>query len=265
MISVVEVFNAVRDMANQDQKGFVTPVVFNSFAAAAQRNVFSKISDKIVAAKAARARGIDPSDTDSVLIKYKNFMSNYEKTVNISQGSLVNPVDSTVFAEGDSVETQPFAKPKDCYSIISIFDGDSDLGYKNFELVYNTRDMARILRSNLSAPTQEFPVALISNNVEIFPDAASVSDTIKMTYYRIPSSRTILDSTLPANSVDFLSSPRISMSESTAFGSVPDLSSSRNFDLPPDMFPELMEEIVGMIGINLRDPFMVKVAPKVVK
>jgi hypothetical protein len=31
------------------------------------------------------------------------------------------------------------------------------------------------------------------------------------------------------------------------------------------MFPELMEEIVGMIGINLRDPFMVKVAPKVVK
>ena len=31
------------------------------------------------------------------------------------------------------------------------------------------------------------------------------------------------------------------------------------------MFPDLMEEIAGMIGVNLRDAFLVKAAPKVVK
>ena len=40
MISVIEVYNAVRDLANKDQKGFVSPKVFNSFASIAQENVY---------------------------------------------------------------------------------------------------------------------------------------------------------------------------------------------------------------------------------
>ena len=78
MISVVEVYNAIRDMANQDQKGFVTPQIFNSFAAAAQQTVFAKIADKMVGAKNLRLRGGDLAESDSILVKYKNFMSNYE-------------------------------------------------------------------------------------------------------------------------------------------------------------------------------------------
>ena len=149
--------------------------------------------------------------------------------------------------------------------MISVFDVD-DLGsVKNFELVYNSRDMARILRSNLSAPTAEFPVALISNNIELFPDMDEVSDSIRLTYYRTPSSRTILKGTLAANSVDVFSSPNISILSNQVQTAGVDLRNSRNFDLPLDMFPELMEEIVSMIGINLRDPFMAKVAPKAVK
>lgn len=265
MISVIEVYNAVRDMANQDQKGFITPVMFNSFAAAAQRNVFSKIADKAVAAKAARIRGIDLEESDSVLIKYKNFMSNYEKTVNLNQGGY-DSSGGTVFSSGDAVETQPFVKPLDCYTIISIFDGDGDSGYKNFEMVYNSRDMARILRSNLSAPTAEFPVALISNNIEIFPDADSVSDVIKLHYYRVPSSRTIVTGQLRAGSVDPNRSPSVSVfNTGVSSGGAMNPSESRNFDLPEDMFPDLMEEIMSMIGINLRDPLLIKVAPKVVK
>ena len=44
MISVIEVFNAVRDLANKDQKGFVAPSVFNSFAEVAQQNVLRGFS-----------------------------------------------------------------------------------------------------------------------------------------------------------------------------------------------------------------------------
>ena len=264
MISVIEVYNAVRDMANQDQKGFITPVMFNSFAAAAQRNVFSKIADKAVAAKAARIRGVDLEESDSILVKYKNFMSNYEKTVKLQQGSTAVS-SQPVFSSGDAVETQPFAKPLDCYSIISVFDGDADSGYKNFEMVYNSRDMARILRSNLSAPTSEFPVALISNNIEIFPDDDSISDDIRLHYYRVPSSRTVVSGILPAGAVDPNRSPSVSVfNTSVSNEGVMNPSESRNFDLPEDMFPELMEEIMNMIGINLRDPLLIKVAPKVV-
>lgn len=261
MISVVEVYNAVRDMANQDQKGFITPQVFNSFAAAAQRNVFAKIADKMVAAKNARLRGIDLAESDSVLVKYKNFMSNYEKTTVLSG---VAQTSDSVFGSDPEVSTTAYSKPSDCYSVISVFDTE-DGQVKAFELVHNTRDIGRILRSNLSAPTAEFPVALISNHIEIFPDPEDISDSIRLTYYRVPSSRTILTGLLPANSVDKISSPRIaSLSNSGEFGNY-DLRNSRNFDLPPDMFPELMEEISSMVGINLRDPFFTKVAPKAVK
>ena len=138
--------------------------------------------------------------------------------------------------------------------MISVFDVD-DLGsVKNFELVYNSRDMARILRSNLSAPTAEFPVALISNNIELFLTwmkflTASGLPTIELHPLELYSG------TLAANSVDVFSSPNISILSNQVQTAGVDLRNSRNFDLPLDMFPELMEEIVSMIGINLRDPY----------
>ena len=33
MVSVVQVYNAVKNIANKEQKGFITPAIFNSFAA----------------------------------------------------------------------------------------------------------------------------------------------------------------------------------------------------------------------------------------
>ena len=49
MISVIEVYNAVRDLANKDQKGFVSPKVFNSFASIAQENVYLEMYSELVA------------------------------------------------------------------------------------------------------------------------------------------------------------------------------------------------------------------------
>ena len=43
MISVIEIYNAVRDLANKDQKGFVTPRVFNAFASVAQMSVYNSL------------------------------------------------------------------------------------------------------------------------------------------------------------------------------------------------------------------------------
>ena len=59
MISVIEVYNTVRDLCNKDQKGFVTPSVFNTFAEIAQQNVFSEMFRELSGAKQLRARNLD--------------------------------------------------------------------------------------------------------------------------------------------------------------------------------------------------------------
>ena len=48
MISVIEVYNTVRDLCNKDQKGFVTPRVFNTFAEIAQQNVFNEMFQELL-------------------------------------------------------------------------------------------------------------------------------------------------------------------------------------------------------------------------
>ena len=43
MASVNQVYSALKDLVNKDQRGFVTPAVFNSFASVAQTNLFNKL------------------------------------------------------------------------------------------------------------------------------------------------------------------------------------------------------------------------------
>jgi len=258
MISIVAVYNAVRDMANKDQKGFITPQVFNSFAAVAQRTVFSKIADRFVQANNMRLRGIDGDGKDSMVMRYKNFMSNYEKTTTLIQGT----DNEKNFGTGTAVDSASIAKPSDCYHVIAVYDGDGDYGFRQFELVYDVKDMARILGSNLSAPTDEFPVALISQVIEIFPNTAdAAADSVFLHYYREPTSRLIVgNSTLSAGDVDPSSQPAISIN-----AGVPNLAASRNFDLPGDFMPDLMEEITAMVGVSLRDNYLVSRGVQTVK
>jgi len=43
MASVNRVYTALKDLVNKDQKGFVSPAVFNSFAGLAQMNIFNRL------------------------------------------------------------------------------------------------------------------------------------------------------------------------------------------------------------------------------
>jgi len=58
MISVIEVYNTIRDLCNKDQKGFVSPRIFNEFAEVAQQNVFNEMFKELSGAKQLRARGL---------------------------------------------------------------------------------------------------------------------------------------------------------------------------------------------------------------
>ena len=56
MISVYRVYRALKDLANKEQKGFVTPVAFNSFAGMAQMNVYNEMFDELSNERRARNR-----------------------------------------------------------------------------------------------------------------------------------------------------------------------------------------------------------------
>ena len=66
MISVIEVYNTVRDLCNKDQKGFVTPRVFNTFAEIAQQNVFNEMFKELSVTKQLRKSNFDAAGKDSM-------------------------------------------------------------------------------------------------------------------------------------------------------------------------------------------------------
>ncbi len=56
MASVNRVYSALKDLVNKDQRGFVTPAVFNNFAQVAQMNIYNDMFDGFDKSKLTRLR-----------------------------------------------------------------------------------------------------------------------------------------------------------------------------------------------------------------
>ena len=59
MASVERVYKAVKDIANKDQRGFITPAIFNKFAGVAQMNIFNRLFDDMTLANRLRRSQFD--------------------------------------------------------------------------------------------------------------------------------------------------------------------------------------------------------------
>ena len=250
MISVIEVYNTIRDLCNKDQKGFVSPRVFNEFAEVAQQNVFNEMFKELAGAKQLRARGLDPSGGDSVYRSAKDDLSNFVTQAQVTSDS------SPLF-----ISANMFNRPNDMHKLISLrydVNGDDNVAsWAEVELVYDSEKIPHILNSNLSAPTAAYPVALISNVIEVFPSDETYTGALVITYYRNPASKYITNvGAQTAGSVDTSSGPRFF---TTAAGTdadgffAADANGSRNFELPEQYKSEVISEIAKMIGIRLRD------------
>ena len=66
MVSVQQVYNTLKDLANKDQKGFVTPMVFNNFAGLAQLNIYNEMFQELVKARQLQRQNFDPGRDKSV-------------------------------------------------------------------------------------------------------------------------------------------------------------------------------------------------------
>ena len=125
-------------------------------------------------------------------------------------------------------------KPGDLSRIISMHVEDTSV-----EIIYDAEKLRRVLNSNLSAPTQDFPVALVgSNTIDVFPE--EIGDDVVITYYRYP---------VP---------PLYSVTQISDGFAIEDTINSIDFELPDHYLTELVGEIARMIGVRLRDDVLMQ-------
>jgi hypothetical protein len=220
MISVQSVYDAVKNLANKDQKGFVSPLVFSDFARIAQLNIFNEIFEDIYGGKKLRRMNVDGAGHLSMVTRSKSDLSVLRRKVDMAKNT----------------STGVFEKPLDFSAAVSCsLIGAQGRAKTNIHLLYDEHKINQLLASNLSAPTRSYPVALISEDIEVFP---SVISRIVLTYIRTPLTPSYQVSVVEINNTN------IELFSETA---------SQNFELPKSYEQELVAEIAKMIGINLRD------------
>jgi hypothetical protein len=240
MASIDKVYRTVKNLANKEQKGFVTPAVFNRFAVIAQNNIYNELFTELVDAKKISRQNLDPGRDKSVRKRTLEDLSPFVTRV-------ANYTDK-------APNTNIFFKPTNFSRMISMSVGNTNgngynLNKTNIEIVYDVEKMDRILGSNLSTPTQDFPVALVSDEIEVFPEEIA---SIDITYYRTPGGMT-------QGGVYTDSPPQWTAIDSGGTTELMD-PSSIDFMLPEHYSSELVYEIAKMIGISINDGGMVQIA-----
>lgn len=231
MASVNQVYNTLKDLANKDQRGFVTPTVFNNFAPVAQAKIFNDLFQQLNVAKNMKLRGLDVQRHLSKLKQIEEDLSTFSKTDTVSQSN------------------GTFAKPDDLAKIISIrTSGAYVFGTStstSIDVMYDEEKLEYILQSDLSKPSDTSPVALLSNVIEVFPTTVK---RIKIRYYKQPEG---INASTGARTASL---PKFGYDQSLPGGKEIYLAAnSVDFELPDHYIPQLVIEMGRMVGINLRD------------
>lgn len=220
--SVNVVYNTLKDLVNKDQQGFVTVDEFNRFAEVAQLRIFNRLFDSL---------------KDGSRLERAGFGQGRDK----SKFKQINE-DLAVFAKTDKDVSKTdgvFKRPSDFSRLISVSTkGGSLLGRTTrtpIQVCYDEEKIERILSSTLNAPTTSYPVALVSGDIEVFPESIS---KIQIRYYKIPQSF----------------EPDGSRSSDPPTFNITDSSAHRDFELPEHYTMDLVMEIASLIGLNLREP-----------
>lgn len=255
MVSVIQVYNALRDLMNKEQKGFISPAVFNSLASIAQMNIYNEIFSELVNSKRLSRQNFDPGGDVSQRKQKREDLSYFMRRSVIS----TTEFDENSSLSDSALEPDTFSKPDDLSKIISISAVDSTVAgsltdVNPCEIVYRPSDLDRLLLSNISAPTDMFPVAYVSDTtIEVFPEDAT--NQLEITYYAKPGSYSLSgerSDAQPFYDVRYVQELDINV---TGDG-------CRNFMLPPHYVSEVVMEMAKMLGVRLRDPSVVQFASK---
>jgi hypothetical protein len=233
MASVERVYRAVKDIANKDQRGFITPAIFNEFAGIAQMNVYNRLFEDMGLSVRMRRNGADAQRQFAKAKITEEDLSTFSKKATLALASGV--VD----------------KPADFARVISITTpGRYVLGqYQQYQVqvVYNTEHIDRILNSDLSKPTSTAPVALIGDKIEVFPNVNTSVTSIVLRYYKLP------QGIVPTTGAKTTSAPTYGYTSAVPGVELYSAANSVDFELPEQLFAEIVTEILTLVGVNLRD------------
>tara|TARA_R110001592_G_scaffold282688_1_gene550477 strand:+ start:1049 stop:1801 length:753 start_codon:yes stop_codon:yes gene_type:complete len=238
MASVQRVYNALKDLVNKDQRGFITPAIFNRFASVAQMNVFNGLFDQQRTAVRMRRQQVDsPRDQNKFVQVLEDLsMLTKKETLTLASG-VVN-------------------KPSDLGRVISMFTvGNLVLGVSNkaqVQIVYNSDDIDLVNLSDISKPTDQNPVALVANQIEVFPNVNTSISSVILRYYKLP------QGLVPTTQARSVSQPTFGYSTAVTGVEIYDPALSIDFELPEILFPDLVMEIGSLAGVNLRDSQVVQ-------
>lgn len=228
--SVNVVYNTLKDLVNKDQQGFVTVDEFNRFAQVAQLRIFNRLFDSLKDGSRLERAGFGQGRDKSKFKQVHEDLATFAKSTDVTKASGV------------------FARPSDFSRLISIATaGDLLLGQTTrtpVEICYDEEKIERIIGSTLNAPTESFPVALITGDIEVFPESIQ---KIKLRYYKIPQSFTTA-----ATPVRSSSPPTFGIAAASTTDQY-DADNSFDFELPEHYTMDLVIEIASLIGVNLID------------
>ena len=227
--SVNVVYNTLKDLVNKDQQGFVTVDEFNRFAQVAQLRIFNRLFDSLKHGSRLERAGFGQGRDKSKFKQIQEDLAIFAKSLDRNQNA-------------DGV----FTRPDDFARLISVSTAGSLLFGQTTrtvaEICYDEEKIERILSSTLNAPTESLPVALVTQDIEVFPETIK---KIKLRYYKIPQS-------VQTDGVTRSDDPP-TFGVASGVVDTYNSSTSRDFELPEHYTMELVAEIASLIGVNLRD------------
>lgn len=234
MASVQAVYNTLKDAVNKEQRGFVTPAMFNNFAQVAQLNIYNRMFDEMKDAHRKTRANFNPKKDKSYYKRVEEDLAGFVRTVNITKAN-------GVF---DKDPNSDLARIISATTFGTIIMGTSTR--VPLELVYDQGQIDRILISDLTAPSEQHPVALVGEDIEVFPSSIQ---RITLRYYKYPQGRTLAG----------VRSPNLpNYAVTTVDGTDTfDVTSSIDFELPDHYLSDLVYEVAQMAGLSIRDNALV--------
>lgn len=224
MASVNRVYTALKDLVNKDQRGFVTPSVFNSLAGVAQLNLYNQLFEQDrVMAKRIRNNQLDSALDKNRIKQLNEDLARFVRTTTIP------------------LTTGVGAFPSDFARVITI----TDTSNRSIPVVNDIANWKNVLRSTLSAPSTNFPAAFLDTSINVSPTSVA---SVSLTYYKQPQALNVGDgSPIAAQPKWGYVLPLVANKEIFNPGN------SYDFELPEHYVFDLVVELAKLIGINLRD------------
>jgi len=264
MASVREVYTTLQGLANKDERGFVTPAVFNQFAATAQQKVFNNIFMELERATAQRLRVLDPGLSESRVRGLKQDLSRFVTRVQLDEApdttyprlktSLSLPTNFNRIIE---VNYEPAAAAITSPSASASVNASTNAEVIPVEVIEDANKLQAILSSTLSRPTKDFPACyIVGLTLELYPhdlvlnkDMSSAGTAneigVDLVYYKNPASLTTagaLDASMPKFGITLTNNKEVYNADN-----------SRDFELPDHYVMDLVIEMAKLIGVSLKD------------